>query len=69
MIEAHEGTPTGRLVHIQHADRTNSYYCPLGHEVRPIQGAVLPWHYRHTTEDECAYLQDHPSEGWTPPTP
>jgi competence CoiA-like predicted nuclease len=67
MVEAHESTPTGPLVHIKEATSEQVYYCPDGHELRPVQGTEMPWHYRHKEEDNCDYLQDHPGEGWSPP--
>lgn len=69
MVEAHEGSPTGRLVHIGRADKDRSYYCAgdCGDEVRPIQGTQMPWHYRHRENPECPYLQAHRGEGWGPP--
>jgi hypothetical protein len=69
MIEAHEGTQDGPVIHIQHANDDNTYYCRgrCGDTVIPVQGEVMPWHYRHTKKDDCSYLQAHRGEGWGPP--
>ena len=67
MTYAREGSTSGNLVHIENADSESIYFCPEGHEVRPIQGNEMPWHYRHISERECAYLQVHPGDGWNPP--
>jgi len=69
MVEAHEGSPTGPIVHISDADKDQSYFC-IGHcgaEVIPVQGEQMPWHYRHKEPSECPYLQAHRGEGWDPP--
>ncbi len=68
MIEAHEGLASGPIVHIENADRSISYYCDYGHEVRPIQGKTMPWFYRHKKEEpECPDIINNPGVGWGPP--
>lgn len=68
MTEAHQGLPTGRIVHISHATKSQTYFCvgQCGDEVRPIQGEVMPWHYRHEENDACPYLAAHRGDGWGP---
>jgi competence CoiA-like predicted nuclease len=67
MIEAHERTPHGPLVHVNNARKDRSYFCDCGDEVRPIQGTQMPWHFRHRVDPRCPFLQGHPGEGWGPP--
>jgi competence CoiA-like predicted nuclease len=68
MTEAHQRSPTGSRVHISHATKADTYFCgQCGDEVRPIQGQVMPWHYRHKKNDACPYLAAHQGDGWGPP--
>lgn len=67
MIEAHASTPTGPVVHIKDATASGSYFCANGHEVGPVQGNTLPWHYRHREVANCSIVEDDPDVGWGPP--
>lgn len=66
MVEAREGSKTGPMVHIKDAVKQKVYYCANGHKLRPIQGRLMPWHYRHVRDRNCAF---QPSDGWDPRSP
>jgi len=43
-------------VHILDADKKSTYSCEICNDrVIPHQGEVKPWHFNHTTKDDCTF--------------
>lgn len=54
----------GQTVHVRDALKKENYYCEFCQDqMRPHQGQFMPWHFEHTTNNNCEEIKKNKGLG------